>query len=113
MRNTVFWISNGGRHYAPWSGRHVNVMGLEDVTACFHYGLAESAEKNLISQKGFPTVLHLRPDETLTIPYIMGAVAVPAGFDRVAAIQTENGGIRLKSASGKSVRVPVALEFLE
>jgi hypothetical protein len=43
LRSTIFWISNGGRHYAPWSGRHVNVLGLEDVTADFHYGLAESA----------------------------------------------------------------------
>jgi len=26
LRQTVFWISNGGRHYPPWSSRHVNVM---------------------------------------------------------------------------------------
>lgn len=113
LRNTVFWLSNGGRHYAPWSGRHVNVMGLEDVTACFHFGLAESAEKNALAKKGFPTVVNLRPQEVFNIPYIMGAVPIPAGFDRVAAVEGEAGAVRLVSASGKAVRVPVALEFLE
>ena len=43
LRETIFWLSNGGRHYPPWSGRHVNVMGLEEVTSYFHLGLAESA----------------------------------------------------------------------
>ena len=28
LRATIFWISNGGRYYPPWNGRHRNVMGL-------------------------------------------------------------------------------------
>ena len=43
LRETVLWMSNRGRHYPPWSSRHVNVMGLEEVTANFHLGLAASA----------------------------------------------------------------------
>ena len=43
LRQTVFWISNGGRYYAPWNGRHTGIMGLEEVTSYFHPGLAESA----------------------------------------------------------------------
>ncbi len=35
LRSTVLWHSNGGRHYAPWSGRHTGVLGLEDVTSLF------------------------------------------------------------------------------
>ena len=46
LRATIFWISNSGRYYGPWNGRHRNVMGLEDVTSFFHLGLAESARKN-------------------------------------------------------------------
>ena len=26
-------IVNGGRHYPPWNGRHVNVLGVEEQTA--------------------------------------------------------------------------------
>ena len=42
LRETVFWFSNGGRHYPPWNGRHINVLGLEEVCSNFHPGLAES-----------------------------------------------------------------------
>ena len=57
LRSTVLWHSNGGRHYPPWNGRHVNVLGMEDVTTYFHFGLAESARPNSISRRGFPTCL--------------------------------------------------------
>ena len=60
LRETIFWLSNGGRHYPPWNSRHVNVMGLEEVTSYFHSGLAESARTNPISKKGFPTCLALQ-----------------------------------------------------
>ena len=65
LRQTIFWLSNGGRHYAPWNGRHVNVMGLEEVTSYFHFGLAESARRNPVSQRGFPTCLDLNASKPL------------------------------------------------
>ena len=67
LRETVFWLSNGGRHYPPWNSRHVNVMGLEEVTSYFHLGLAESARTNPISRKGFPTCLALNPKKPLVV----------------------------------------------
>jgi hypothetical protein len=115
LRETIFWLSNGGRHYPPWSSRHVNVMGLEEVTSNFHLGLAESARKNPISRKGFPTCLILNPRKPLVVPYIMGVAAIPAGFDRVVSIQAVPGNqaIRLQSASGKQARAAVDLNFLQ
>ena len=59
LRETVLWFSNGGRHYPPWNGRHVNVIGLEEVTAYFHLGLAESAKPNLLTRAGGPTACAL------------------------------------------------------
>jgi hypothetical protein len=114
LRETVLWISNGGRHYAPWSSRHVNVMGLEEVTSCFHYGLAESARTNPISQKGFPTCLRLDSKEPLLVNYVMGVAMIPAGFDRVASIQAERGNrsVVLKSASGRQAVAAVNPDFL-
>ncbi|HEY5792469.1 MAG TPA: hypothetical protein VIS74_04170, partial [Chthoniobacterales bacterium] len=55
LASTVFWHSNGGRHYAPWNGRHRGVLGLEEVTSYFHTGLAESAAPNPVSARGIPT----------------------------------------------------------
>ena len=115
LRETVFWLSNGGRHYPPWNSRHVNVMGLEEVTSYFHLGLAESARKNPISRKGFPTCLALNPKKPLVVPYIMGVAGIPAGFDQVRSIQVVKGNraILLKSASGKQVQTAVDVDFLQ
>jgi len=114
LRETVFWMSNRGRHYAPWSSRHLNVMGIEDVTANFHLGLAASAGANPISGKGWPTCLELDARHPLAVNYIMGVAAVPAGFDRVAAIEpdADNKSITLRSDSGRKAAAKVDLGFL-
>ena len=114
LRETVLWISNGGRHYPPWSGRHVNVMGLEEVTSYFHLGLAESARKNLVSDRGFRTCLRLNSRKPLGVPYIMAVAKIPAGFDRVVSIQAARGNqaVTLQSASGRQAKAKVHLEFL-
>ena len=115
LRETVFWLSNGGRHYPPWNSRHINVMGLEEVTSYFHSGLAESARTNPISKKGFPTCLVLNARKPLAIPYIMGVARIPAGFDRVASIRASQGNqaIVLESASGRQAKSAVDLDFLQ
>ena len=114
LRSTVMWISHGGRHYAPWNGRHAGVMGLEDVTSYFHYGLAESARPNPVSRRGFPTALPLRAAAPLAVSYIMAVAAIPAGFDRVREIRRDpqGGGVRLLSPGGRSVAVPLDTSFL-
>lgn len=104
LRNTIFWISNGGRHYPPWNGRHVNVLGLEEVTSHFHYGLAESVRAKVCRQ--------LDPERPLVVNYIMAVTPVPAGFDRVAAIRGGDQSVTLRSASGRSVRVALDVGFL-
>ena len=90
-------------------------MGLEEVTSYFHFGLAESARKNPISQKGFPTCLALSPRKPLVVPYIMGVARIPAGFDRVASIRAAEGNraILVKSGSGRQVKAAVDLDFLQ
>lgn len=115
LRSTVFWHSNGGRHYAPWNGRHVNVLGIEDVTAYFHLGVAESARPNPLSKKGFTTHLSLTPQKPLMVNYIMGMALTPKGFDRVADILPGAGRdtITLVSVRGRKVTVPLDLAFLD
>jgi len=112
LASTVFWLSNGGRHYAPWSGRHVNVLGLEEVTSFFHVGLAESARSNDLTRRGFPTALRLTPRRPLTVNYIMGVVETPAGFDRVRRIRAEADRVVLTANTGKKVTAPLTSDFL-
>jgi hypothetical protein len=115
LRNTVFWQSNAGRHYPPWSGRHHSVMGLEEVTANFHYGLAESAKKNPLSQKSFFTCIQLSPNHPLTINYIMVIATIPRGFDKVASINPTADGqaVTIRAASGVKMVAPVDVGFLK
>ena len=114
LRQTVMWISNGGRHYAPWNGRHVNVLGLEEVTSYFHYGLAESVEKNPLCARGHATSVQLDPQNPLTVNYLMAVAAIPGSFDKVASITParDEQSVILTAGSGSEVVVPLDLSFL-
>lgn len=113
LHHTILWMSNGGRHYAPWNGRHVNVLGVEDVTSYFHFGLAESVNKNPLNRRGIATHVTLDPQRPLSVNYIMGVAPLPAGFDRISAIEAETGSLILRSTGGhKRVRVPLDANFL-
>jgi hypothetical protein len=112
LRHTILWISNGGRHYAPWNGRHTAVMGLEDATSYFHHGLAESAQPNPLNRRGIPTTLKLHPKKPTVVTYIMGVAAIPGSFDRVKEIRRTDEGIELVSANRKRVRAAIDLDFV-
>jgi len=111
--STLLWMSNGGRHYEPWNGRHINVMGLEEITAYFHEGLAASAMENLLHQAGIPTVIQLTKSDVTKINYIQGVARIPAGFDRAAEIKkVSKNKILLISHSNLNVSVDCRAEFL-
>ncbi len=112
LRSTVLWISNGGRHYPPWNGRHINVMGLEDVTSYFHMGLAESTRSNPISERGIATHLSLNSTTPLAINYIMAVAAIPRKWGRVKTITAGPHGITLHSTAGSDISVTLDLDFL-
>ncbi len=114
LRQTVFWLSNGGRHYAPWDGRHVDVMGLEEVTSYFHVGLAESAAPNPLSDAGLPTTVAL-DGAPFRVACIAAVAAVPRGFDHVADIRLHAGedAATVTARSGATVVVPLRHAFLD
>ena len=112
LASTVLWLSNGGRHYAPWSSRHRRVLGIEDVTAYFHFGLADSIAANPVSRRGIPTALKLRADRPLTIPYIMGVVAIPARFGTVRTVAFAKNHATFIDTAGRRVSTAVDTAFL-
>ncbi len=113
LASTVLWHSNGGRHYAPWNGRHRGVLGVEDVTAYFHLGLAASLAPNPWRKKGVPTSVTLSRSRPTRIPYIMGIAPLPAGFDSVRSIRRTPSGIRLQSAGGAKIDHVVDTAFIQ
>ncbi|HRG54717.1 MAG TPA: hypothetical protein PLG56_01670 [Lacunisphaera sp.] len=112
LTSTLFWHSNGGRHYPPWNGRHRRILGLEDVTAYFDYGLAESARPNDFSRRGIATTLPLRRDRPLRIPYVMGVLALPRGFDSVRSVRFMGDRAIFTAVSGRRVVQTLDRDFL-
>lgn len=112
LRHTILWHSNGGRHYAPWNGRHRRVLGIEDVTAYFHYGLAESCSPNPLSDQGIATSLYLDPGTPLRVSTIMGVASVGPDAEHVEAIEPGADGVEIRLRSGESISIRINLDWL-
>jgi hypothetical protein len=114
LASTLLWFSNGGRDHSPWSGRHTNVIAVEDMTALFQVGLAASCRPNALTARGIRTCVEPDHDGSLSVPYIQGVARIPEGFDRVAAIEKQSNGtcLHITAASGRELRVPCEVDFL-
>lgn len=110
LRSTILWMSNGGRYYPPFSRRHTGVLGVEEVTACFHLGHRASTAENILNQRGIPTVVTLTPDAPLVVRYAFGVVAAPPEFTRVVSIERVAGGVRLVDEGGRAVEAAVDVD---
>jgi hypothetical protein len=113
LPSTLFWISNGGRHAAPWSGRHLRRLALEEVCGHFSDGL-EISRQNRLKAEGVPTTLAFKSKEAKSIRNIHVVHPVAAGFGRVERIDPGGNGthITVTGSQGKTARVPVDWAFL-
>ncbi len=109
LPQTSLWMSNGGRPYAPWNGRHTRVLGIEESCTHFGDGIAVSAGDNNLTRAGYRTAVDLGGG--VTVKYALGAVPLPAGFTRIADIQRTADGIVLVDAGGGRHAVPFDTRF--
>lgn len=112
LPSTVLWFSNGGRHYAPWSGRHRSVVGLEETCSYFHLGLRGSVAPNPLQRHGVRTFFDFDPSLPLEVKTTFGVVAIPTGFQRVAHIAVTGRGIVLIDDAGVRVERDLDVAFL-
>ena len=111
LAETLFWMSNGGRHYSPWNGRVKGVLGIEEITAYYHYGIKPSLEKNEFQSKGYKSYLDI--DDSKEIKIIMGLIPIDKGFKGVKDITRKNkNAITIKGKNGESIDVPCDIDFL-
>lgn len=108
---TSMWMSNGGRNYAPWSGRHTRVLGLEDTRSYGVGGHRASIGPNPMSDAGIPTAFDLSANPA--IRYAIGAIPRPAGWRRVAAVTVAGGIVTLTEQGGAIFTVPFAAGWLD
>lgn len=114
LPSTLFWFSNGGRHYSPWNGRHRGRVGLEEVCSHFNDGRKLSG-KDLLKSRKIPTSRLFSAQKPTHVRVIQLVHPVSEGFGMVTKVQRQPGGegIRVTGSAGETVDVPVRWAFLE
>lgn len=102
---TMLWQSNGGRDYAPWSGRHTGCLGVEEGAADHMLGL--SSEADLAG----PGTLHLSPFGSVEMRHVTGAIAWPSGAP-VASVNIVAETLVIEGDDGSMRRIPLRADFL-
>jgi hypothetical protein len=64
----LLWMSNRGRKFEPWNGRHV-ALGIEPICSPFGLGPATALADNPIALSGTPTALDFSPSHTFVTRY--------------------------------------------
>ena len=103
---SMFWHSNGGRDYPPWSGRHVGCLGVEEGAARHMLGI--SGEPDLVG----PGALALEPGGRTEVRHVIGALAWPYR-EAVADIRIADDRLVVRGEGGAERSVPLDSRFLD
>ncbi|MCO5063854.1 MAG: hypothetical protein M9924_05485 [Rhizobiaceae bacterium] len=104
---TMLWYSNGGRQYAPWNGRHLGVLGIEDGRTAV--GHRASIEENSLKAEGIPTSFRLTPEGTVKFRHVIGALPIQALPQSVELVED---GLEL-TIEGVRTTAPFDTKFLQ
>ncbi len=102
---TMLWHSNGGRDYAPWSGRHFGCLGVEEGAAAQMLGVSTEADLPA------PGYLTLADGQGVTVRHAIGAVAWPTG-EAIASVRVVDGGLEVTGEGGATRALPFDTAFL-
>lgn len=105
---TMLWISNGGRDYAPWNGRHLGVLGVEDGRAAA--GHKASIGDNALKREGVATTLRLGGEARFR--QVIGALPMVGNGGTPVTVVAGDSGLHLGFADGADIIVPFDATFL-
>lgn len=105
---TMLWISNGGRDYAPWSGRHVGVLGVEDGRSAV--GHSASISDNPLKREGIATAFDL--GGRVSFRQVIGAMPVDKAGVPPTSVAATRDGLRLDFPDGQGTVLPFDGGFL-
>lgn len=108
---TMLWHSNGGRDYAPWNGRHLGCLGIEEGVALPQLGLSSRETPDPLSAAGQPPLLVLQPQGTVEVRHVLGALHWPTG-QAVAGVMLEDEILTVTGDWGAERRVPIRGQWL-
>jgi hypothetical protein len=107
---TMLWLSDGGRDYFPWNGRHTGVLGIEDGRTSV--GHAASIGDNKLKRMGLPTTFVLQPAGEVRFRQVIGVAALAATTEAPSDVRIEGGKLLAGWASGDIVELPYDHTFL-
>lgn len=110
---TMLWISNGGRDFPPWNGRHRGVLGIEDGCAAGAGGHRAALGENPLAARGVRTRIDLGPGRRHRIDHVIGAVPRPAGWTEIGGIAISGDRLTLSEAGGESLDLPFQAGFFD
>jgi hypothetical protein len=106
---TMFWHSNGGRHYAPWSSRHRSVLGVEEGVGLALLGLSSREVPDPLTAAGQPVALVL--GGVVEVRHVIGAICWPAG-EAVADVTVGQDQLVVTGVRGARRVLPFDSNFL-
>lgn len=98
---TMLWYSNGGRDYAPWQGRHIGVLGIEDGRTAGAEGHRAALEGSVLSRLGVETCFHLGAEHV--IEHAIYAVPCAAKGEGVVEVFAQAGSLVAELSNGAEV----------
>jgi hypothetical protein len=109
LPHTVLWMSNGGRDYPPWNGRHIAVIGIEEGAVDIHLPASRTGDSDEPGEE-LPTGISLGEGRTTTIRYAFGAIPAPKDWTKVRDIRVAAGSLTLTDIGGDTRTVPFLAE---
>ncbi|PTQ71904.1 hypothetical protein [Celeribacter persicus] len=106
MPVTMLWISNGGRGYAPWDGRHDGVLGIEDGCAAGAEGHRAALGDNAVAREGVATAFALTAGGSLTLRHAIAVLERPPGWAGVVGLSVGPDRLTVHGIGGGSLAVP-------
>ena len=108
---TMLWHSNGGRDYAPWNGRHLGCLGVEEGAVLPVLGLSSSETPDPLTAAGQPALVTLDPMGTTDVRHILGAIRWPSG-QSVAGVMLEGDMLTVTGDWGAERKLPIRVTWL-
>jgi len=111
---TLFWMSDGGRYSAPFSGRVTGVLGAEEITGYFWDGIKPSTEPNAITGKGFRTCVDFKRGTPQDFRLIIATIPVSKDFAGVTDIvRKDRRAVTIIGRKGERIDVPCEVDYLK
>jgi hypothetical protein len=106
LPSTLLWISHYGLATSPFSNRHGDCLGVEELCSNMALGHAASVLPNRLSADGFPTAISLLPDKPTVVDYTFGCIAIEEHWREISNIDWAEDILIVRDVSGDEIRIP-------